>query len=703
MPKEALTPLMKVLLWPFRMPGIAIVTVIVTLLVVWLMFPISQALDSIITIEDGPSGCPACLATLMLGLYALMMTTLPRVLVGIFKPRKPAGPIRISDLSLSYNRTCQDCGFSWTWNPEASADPRLRHPMPVASQRSSASLQTAPAKQPHGRTQVPFTCPACGTQTTYDPWLGPATCPNCDYSPSGSRKMRSALQRARIDAYLPYLRDFFDHWDGMHLKFNSFDSETSETALTSFQAYRAALGEALDPSPGTYYSSGYFRAHHPTEQQIMDFVSAYGALHRGEVDQARHSMEDLAARAPQFVEPSLWLAALYPDPAKRRTQLEHAYSVDPAHPLVVDIRAIARGEISSAGHVHETGESVRVEAHACPKCGGKLHYEPGARQVECVHCGSTIDLRLLDILRRPAPQVSAMRLQRKFQSQTWRDLERIVVCDACGSRITLSDRFAKTCAFCGSSNVLVEDLRVPLHQPNAILPFALDADRAIQQIQRGKPSFWNNYWGWRAYRDLHIERLVGLYLPFWVFDGVVKPIWAWLAKDGTLSKLSGPEEILSIDGLLFSGTNRSLPSHLDQVSDYDLSTLAEYETYLLADWPAVLYDIDIEDAVEEAYTALITIAHTQLGPPILPGVEAPPGARAIRTLQVSQTTYQLVLLPLWIADLRSRAGNSIAWINGQTGTTLLSFVEGTRTDTRLVDDNAIQTAPLLNKKKGKIR
>jgi hypothetical protein len=77
--------------------------------------------------------------------------------------------------------------------------------------------------------------------------------------------------------------------------------------------------------------------------------------------------------------------------------------------------------------------------------------------------------------------------------------------------------------------------------------------------------------------------------------------------------------------------------------------------------------------------------------------------KAIRTLQVSQTTYQLVLLPLWIAAVRSRAGNSTAWINGQTGTTLLSYIEGSQTDTQFMDDDIIQTAPLLDKKKGKRR
>ena len=75
------------------------------------------------------------------------------------------------------------------------------------------------------------------------------------------------------------------------------------------------------------------------------------------------------------------------------------------------------------------------------------------------------------------------------------------------------------------------------------------------------------------------------------------------------------------------------------------------------------------------------------GPPILTGVPAQQGARAVRTLQVSQTTYQLVLLPVWIAVLHSPTGRSMAWINGQTGTVLLSFIEPIEDEFQLLDED----------------
>ena len=51
-------------------------------------------------------------------------------------------------------------------------------------------------------------------------------------------------------------------------------------------------------------------------------------------------------------------------------------------------------------------------------------------------------------------------------------------------------------------------------------------------------------------------------------------------------------------------------------------------------------------------------------------VESAPTAER-RTFQVSQVTYQLVLLPVWMAILESRRGRSLALANGQTGAAAL--------------------------------
>jgi hypothetical protein len=108
---------------------------------------------------------------------------------------------------------------------------------------------------------------------------------------------------------------------------------------------------------------------------------------------------------------------------------------------------------------------------------------------------------------------------------------------------------------------------------------------------------------------------------------------------------------------------------IDGLSDYDLSMLVEYEPQLLADWPAMLYNIDVELAAEDAYDAMITLALNTLGPPVLTGIDLPPGTRAVRTLQVRRTIYQLILLPMWLINLEADKGVGFVLVNGQTSET----------------------------------
>jgi DNA-directed RNA polymerase subunit RPC12/RpoP len=299
-----------------------------------------------------------------------------------------------------------------------------------------------------------------------------------------------------------------------------------------------------------------------------------------------------------------------------------------------------------------------------------LTFTPGDHEIECPYCGDLINLKTTDILNRPTPLVSTIRLQRKILARHWNEIDRVLSCDACGARLTMTHHLARKCAFCGSANVLVEDPQIALEQPDGFLPFEINKRDVDKAIRREKPSILWDYRGWDRFRRMKVQNLLGVYMPFWVFDGVVNPMWAWLREDGTLARTNSPGSEIDFNNIIFPGTDRPHPSLLDDVSEYDMSKLVMYEPKLLADWSAMLYNIDVEIAVEDAYDAMIALAHQKLGPPVLAGVDVPEGSRAVRTLQVSHTTYQLVLLPLWIARLTSEDTDAVALVNGQTGASI---------------------------------
>lgn len=663
----------RILFWPFRMPGMAITTALAVLLALGSMTLLSEAFRRSHPDSDFEPGMVACAATALLGLYAVGMARLPGLLVSKVLPALSPEGKGLSRIPRVYHRTCSHCGYLWTWDP---VQPSLSSAPPVSMATAFADQHKSEPdhEKPKTATAIPFHCPDCGHTSSYDPWVGPAHCPVCGYSPGLGKFMRRAMKRLRLDASQPYLQDFLGHWEGKPSGDSPFDLSTEEKTVESFNAYQRALGEDIHPSPGHYYASGYFRKHFPTRREILAFLNAYRLIKNGENNRARDELIGLTRRSPDFIEPWLWLAVVADDPIERDHYLDRAYSIEPSHPLVVDIRSIVRGKVSISTNRGDPGSGTRLEAQHCPRCGGILHYEAGTSEVDCSHCGHRVILQPMFHPDRTSHPVSAMRLQRKLRSQSWKDLDRILACQACGARLTMTERLAKVCAFCGSPNVIIEDHKIALEQPDGFVPFQIDKQNAKKTIQRHRPSMLWDFKGWRAFRHLRVEHLVGVYIPFWLFDGIIDPVWAWMRHDGTYTKTSGPGSHYTVEDLMFPGTDRPAPSQLDEVSDFNLSSMVEYEPQLLADWPAMLYNLDVEIVVEDAYDVMITLAQEALGPPILTGLDVPADTRAVRTLQVANTTYQLILLPLWVGSMTCRDAIALALVNGQTGDSVFRMV-----------------------------
>jgi len=95
--------------------------------------------------------------------------------------------------------------------------------------------------------------------------------------------------------------------------------------------------------------------------------------------------------------------------------------------------------------------------------------------------------------------------------------------------------------------------------------------------------------------------------------------------------------------------------------------MRSYEPQLLADWPAQLYSLDVEGVAEQARDAMMALARREARRPVFQKEKTPAPHSLLSTFQVSTLTYQLVLLPLWIAPTRYRGERCLVLVNGQTG------------------------------------
>ncbi len=526
----------------------------------------------------------------------------------------------------------------------------------------------------------PFICPQCAHKNSYNPHEGPARCLRCGYSPSPGHQAHGLAARskeprpehtprAREALRQRLLDEILGLWDGTFQPDPQYELPAFSDIEDFYTDYRWALGDDLLDSLGIRELSD------TTEKRARrareSFVAAYFALRRGDRTGATEQLRELARSHPDFVDAWVWLAATAAEKDERIQLLDEALVRDPAHPLARDAMAILRGRVSPAQRRRATG--ARSTAVRCPKCAGSLEYEPGAKEVICVHCGHTLRLPETDIVDGKARLVGDLRLERRFQGLSWQQVGRVIQCQSCGAELTMSRHLAKLCPFCGSPNVLDRDARQGIEQPDGFLPFSVDKNAASEALESAVLGIRGFPWIWRSDQKPRIHELQALYLPFWVFDGFVEASTARMSlfdRHDFRAKPLVTRELLMFENILLSGLVTPPHEFLAGILPFDIAALVPYEPRLLAGWPAALYSLDVETAVETARASMLRAA-TRAREPLV-RIEDGEEDDARPRYRVTSATYQLVLLPTWAALLESRGKLRAALVNGQTGKAALS-------------------------------
>jgi hypothetical protein len=379
----------------------------------------------------------------------------------------------------------------------------------------------------------------------------------------------------------------------------------------------------------------------------------------------------------------LWLTATTDDPAEQKQFLEWAIAADPGNVAAKRGLGLLTGQISSADlspaaslaplpTPTELGQAAPAEPEpvtirrtfVCPRCGGRLRFDPALVDLRCDHCGFVESVT-------EEPQVAELVLDFTLptrQSQRWAEAERHFTCGQCGAGSVLPvGGTSQVCVFCGSAALIAAPEEAQLLPPQGVIPMGLEAEAALNKVRAwlGK--------GRLAPDDLNqlarSRPLQPVYVPFWRFSSALTTRWRAQVREGEGRTAQAVwhegEETFFFPRWLQPGT-RALPADLlRQIEPFDLDGLVRYKPEYLAGWPAGTYDRSLADASLEARAGMLAAATRQLAPRVLPG-------QAVSEWQVSGTdftgqTYQLLLLPVWIGHYQYRGRGYRVLVNGQTG------------------------------------
>jgi hypothetical protein len=234
-----------------------------------------------------------------------------------------------------------------------------------------------------------------------------------------------------------------------------------------------------------------------------------------------------------------------------------------------------------------------------------------------------------------------------------------------------------TCAFCGSSQVLLKDAPGDILRPRFLIPFEVDAAQCNQLTRQWLGSSWMVPSALDHMAD-HAE-FKGVFLPFWTFDSVTSASWQaevgyseheryyqdgeWKVRTVIRWRWENGKVREQFDDLLVPGTGRLSSRLLHQIKGFDIAKLRAYEPEFLAGFQALAYDKELENAWEAA--------RDEMREKTRQACRNQASTSQIRnfsmSLDFSDESWRYILLPVYLAGYLHKDSNYQVLINGQTG------------------------------------
>jgi DNA-directed RNA polymerase subunit RPC12/RpoP len=493
-------------------------------------------------------------------------------------------------------------------------------------------------------------CPRCNaTELIFNPKTQQNTCPECGFrlfvdSAEGSQRGVGRPRKDRQDA---------------------------EPAMQSRSQPKVSRPPVPMELPKIISQSALLDIPEVTRTRIRGYCDeGLNAIERGDKPSAIKAFRVAIELEKDFADAWYMLAGLSDDINTQRKCIERVLAYQPHNAAAQNVLMRINGAVgSTAQNQAEALREVIEQAIKCPHCNGRLEFLEATGQVRCVFCGATAVS--VDDLQRSGKQTTLAEgmLKRKSRPTDWNIGTRRLHCKSCGASTTLTRQtMTNTCRFCQSRTVTVAGVSHHYQQPDLILPFRsqeTDIQRAIQhKLKSGVRRFT------RFFADEIKDIVVApIYLPFWIFDAEMSVGWSW-----TNAPDHGVHPILLGDVLFFAGTH--VPTAiLEGIEPFDLTQGVDYDARLLAEHPAELYAIDVDQASIDVRPRLGKIAQNkarislQIRKPSRGFGGDDSGAGRLRMNPSTKfLTYRLALIPIWLGRLTEADGD---WrtivVNDQTG------------------------------------
>lgn len=319
----------------------------------------------------------------------------------------------------------------------------------------------------------------------------------------------------------------------------------------------------------------------------------------------------------------------------------------------------------------------------CPACRAQIHFNPTLQKWKCEYCDSEFTLEELQKFNNASNEQNNKideNVQVDENNQTNNNFKTedatyiSYKCENCGAEIVADEQTSATfCVYCGSTAILRNKL-VGKFKPDLIIPFKVKKEVAVEKFQKlskGRPFMP------KGFNDKNnIEKIKGVYIPFWLYDFDVEggidcnavKIRSWTSGDRRYTKTdtfrvsrAGNMTFLKVP---VDGSTRFNNDIMNSIEPFNYDEIVPYNHAYLSGFFAERYDEDSDKTCEEARQRALNT-----GKDIMLNDCVGYTSKTItsNTLKTKDTKVKYALLPVWMVNVKFKDKMYPFAMNGQTG------------------------------------
>ena len=309
-----------------------------------------------------------------------------------------------------------------------------------------------------------------------------------------------------------------------------------------------------------------------------------------------------------------------------------------------------------------------VITYKCPQCGAPLEFNSDRQLWQCEFCQTEVEEKDVKV------SFTESREERKAYDEEFNEGTVVYTCPSCGANIIADKTTAATfCVFCNNSTIIPGQLSGN-YRPAKVIPFKKSRDDAVKtfvDICRKRPLLPKDF-----YSQRQIEKIRGIYIPFWLFEcGVegdmsasARKINTWSDSKYIYTKTSHFSVYrkcrMKFENIPADGSSKMDDSMMDAIEPYDFNESIDFSMTYLSGYLAEKYDLSAEDVFQRVYNRVSQSVAYQLRNTIKGYSSVSENNRNLNFLNVDN---QYVLLPVWLLISKYKEKQYIFAMNGQTG------------------------------------